>query len=74
MKPWQEYSPEGVQNLAEEALNAAIKHIQDQLGVESGDLAGMYFAGNFERDINIILRGYIRAELRCGGLNVPLEN
>lgn len=30
--------------LAREALNMAAKHIQDVLGVESGDLAGVFFS------------------------------
>ena len=63
MKPWHEYTPEGIEDLAEEALNVAVLHIQDKLGVETGDLAGLFFSGWAERDIKEWLRRYIKAEL-----------
>lgn len=67
MKPWQEYTPQGIDDLAEEALNAAVLLIQDRLGVETGDLAGLFFSGLAEHDTKEWLRRYIKAELRNVG-------
>ena len=67
MKPWQEYTQQGIDDLAEEALNAAVKLIQDRLGVEAGDLAGLFFSGRTEDDIKEWLRRYIKAEIRDQG-------
>ena len=50
--------------LAYEALNEAVLHIQNSLGVTTGDLAGLFFAGAAERDICAIFKSYIEAELR----------
>lgn len=53
-----------IADLADEALSAAARVIQEKLGIESGDYASMFFGdGNAER----ILRAYIRAELRERG-------
>ena len=46
MKPWHEYTQQGIEDLAREALDAAALCIQDRLGVETGDLAGLFFSGN----------------------------
>ena len=67
MKPWQEYTPQGIDDLADEALNAAVLLIQDRLGVETGDLAGLFFSGLAEHDIKEWLRRYIKSELRNMG-------
>lgn len=72
MKPWHEYTPEGIEELARDALDAAALCIQDRLGVETGDLAGLFFSGNMERDIVKIFEQYIKAELRNAGLTVPM--
>lgn len=64
MKPWQQYTPQGIDDLAEEALNAAVNLIQERLGVEAGDLAGLFFSGLAEHDINVWLTRYIQSELR----------
>lgn len=72
MKPWHEYTQQGVEDLARDALDAAALCIQDRLGVETGDLAGLFFSGNMERDIVKILEQYIKAELRNAGLTVPM--
>lgn len=64
MKPWQEYTQQGIDDLAEEALNAAVNLIQERLGVEAGDLAGLFFSGTFERATMTVLKEYIKAELR----------
>lgn len=64
MKPWQEYTQQGIDDLAEEALNAAVKLIQDRLGVETGDLAGLFFSGLAEHDMKVWLTRYIQSEIR----------
>ena len=57
-------SPDQIRDLADDAANAAVKHIQDQLGVQSGDLAGLHFSGdNWDSMINILSK-YIQEELR----------
>ena len=38
-------NPTQVNNLADEAVNLAVKHIQDFLNVQSGDFAGVFFSG-----------------------------
>jgi len=63
MKPWQEYTPQGIDDLAEEALDAAVRVIQDRLGVETGDHAGLFFSGSAGDDIKEWLRRYIKSEL-----------
>ena len=72
MKPWHEYSKQGVEDLARDALDAAALCIQERLGVETGDLAGLFFSGAIERDITKIFEQYIKAELRDAGLKVPM--
>ena len=47
MKAWHYMTNEDVRDLAGDALNVACKHIQDIIGVETGDLAGMTLAGAF---------------------------
>tara|TARA_R110000822_G_scaffold154041_1_gene293500 strand:- start:707 stop:1123 length:417 start_codon:yes stop_codon:yes gene_type:complete len=60
------YTVEDIQTIADEALNAACRVVQDRLGVTSGDLAAQYFQGQTERVIDDILRGYIRSEIQLG--------
>lgn len=64
MKPWHEYTEEGIEDLADDALNAAVLLIQQRLGVESGDLAGLFFSGMAEHDVKEWFSRYIKAELR----------
>ncbi len=52
-----------VTELADNALNAACKCVQDALGIKDGDLAGSFFSGPHE--IRDILTSYILAELRA---------
>ena len=59
-----EINPEQVRQLAEGALTVAVKYIQDHLGVETGDYAGVFFTGEAEDVINDILVQYIDGELR----------
>ena len=53
-------------NLAEDALNVAVKHIQDSLGVTTGDHAGMFFSDDAKKDAVLnTLKEYIMSELRA---------
>jgi len=61
------YTQEEIQDIADEALNAACRVVQKRLGIKSGDLAALYFQGRTERVITDILRGYIRTEIQEGG-------
>jgi len=72
MKPWHEYTQQGVEDLARDALDAAASCIQERLGVATGDLAGLFFSGMIERDLIKIFEQYIKAELRDAGHNVPM--
>lgn len=60
MKAWEQYTEEGIKDLAREALDAACLLIQTRLGVETGDLASMFFDDDRVEDS---LRNYIRSEL-----------
>lgn len=62
----QVYTQEEIQDIAEEALNAACRVVQERLNIKSGDLAALYFQGHTERVIIDILRGYIRTEIQEG--------
>jgi hypothetical protein len=50
------------ESLADEALNEAVRHIQDRLGVETGDFAAQFFSGEFEDVIKRVLVKYIEQE------------
>ena len=60
MKLWEQYTEDGIKDLAREALDAACLLIQTRLGVETGDLASMFFDDDRVEDS---LRNYIRSEL-----------
>jgi hypothetical protein len=64
MKPWHNYSEQGIQELAQNALDAACASIQEALGQEDGGVAGMFFSGQSEEEILAILRQYARQEIR----------
>lgn len=52
-----------IEQLAEDATNIAIKHIQDFLNVETGDFASRFFSGSrYDMMVNILSR-YIKEEL-----------
>lgn len=59
--------------LADEALNVACRLIQDRLGVETGDVAGLYFSGPQDEQIRTILFGYIKTELNWMGQPAPTD-
>ena len=55
---------EQMANLADAAANEAVRHIQDALGVATGDFAGLYFSGDDTwNTLQTILFDYIRAEV-----------
>lgn len=58
------YTQTEIQDIADEALNAACRVVQDRLGDPNGDLAAYYFQGHTERVIGDILRGYIRHQIQ----------
>lgn len=53
-----------VNDLADEAINLAVKHIQDFLNVQSGDFAGIFFSGQRYDMMVRILSQYIKEELK----------
>ena len=53
-----------IQTLAENALHEACRHIQDALGVTTGDTAGLFFTGNRQDIIETIFQDYIRTEIQ----------
>ena len=60
MKIWEQYTEDGIKDLAREALDAACLLIQERLGVATGYLAGMFFDDDRVEDS---FRNYIRSEL-----------
>jgi len=52
-----------VDSLAEDALDCACAEIQRQLGVKTGDLAGLIFSGSNGDAIRDIFKQYIQAEM-----------
>lgn len=54
-------------DLAENAANEAIKHVQDALGVKDGGFAGLHFSGGDDwADLKTIIFDYINAEISAG--------
>ena len=70
MKAWHYMTDEDVRNLAGQALDEACRHIQDVIGVETGDLAGMFFTGENQGVIEEVLREYILLELSTRSANI----
>lgn len=60
------YTKSEISDLADEAGNLAIAHIQDKLGQKYGDFAGLYFSGNAWEKLTVILESYITAEIQEG--------
>ena len=61
---------EEITTLAQEALDAAARLIQDRLGVETGDFAGVFFSNGKAEEI---LQEYIREELDILGIHTYLQ-
>jgi hypothetical protein len=58
---------EKMADLANEAANEAIRHIQEKLGIQAGDFAGLYFSGGDNWNaLTTILFDYIGAEISEG--------
>jgi hypothetical protein len=57
------YTKRQIEDIASNALNQACSYIQDQLGVKTGDLAGLFFSGEPQEIIESILQDYIRREI-----------
>jgi len=49
---------------ADDALNVAVAHIQEQLQIATGDGAGMFFAGEYGDTIKDIFKNYIKTEIK----------
>ena len=58
-----------IQELAENALHEACRHIQDALGVTTGDTAGLFFTGEPQDIIESILQDYIKTEIQFQNLS-----
>lgn len=58
------YTQNEISDLAMSALDEACRHIQDHLGVKTGDLAGIFFSGEAQSIIESILQDYIRTEIQ----------
>lgn len=54
---------EQIRDLADDAANSAVRHIQDALGIQSGDSAGLHFSGDNWDSLVDILSTYIQYEL-----------
>jgi len=54
---------EQIDELAEQALNAACLCIQEKLNVPSGDTAGQFFSGDTYDNAIQLFKQYIRTEL-----------
>ena len=61
------YTQDDIHMIAENALNAAILSVQDELGQTDGGIAGVYFSGNREEIILDILKSYIQFEINFAG-------
>ena len=64
MKAWHYMTEDNVRDLADQALNEACRHIQEVIGIQTGDVAGMFFTGENKDLIEEILREYISLELQ----------
>ena len=58
------YTKQQIQDLSENALHEACRHIQDALGVKTGDVGGIFFSGENQDRIESILQDYIRTEIQ----------
>jgi hypothetical protein len=57
------YTQDEINDIADQAFNKAILHIQNHLGQTDGGVAGIYFSGNRQDVIMDILKSYIQTEI-----------
>jgi len=57
------YSQDEIHMMAENALNAAILLIQEEIGQDDGGIAGIYFSGTNEDMILTMLKSYIHTDI-----------
>lgn len=57
---------EEIRQLADNAANEAIRHIQDELGQKDGGFAGIYFSGPRWEVLVSVLANYAAAEIMEG--------
>lgn len=57
------YSKSDLERIAENALHAACKSMQNDIGITSGDYAGIHFTGEIEAHIYAIFEQYLRNEI-----------
>jgi hypothetical protein len=62
------YTNQEINDLAGSALDVACAFIQEQLNVQTGDLAGLFFSGNRKEIIESILKDYIKTEIQFNEL------
>lgn len=55
--------------IVDDALEAAVRHIQDAIGVTTGDRAALFFTGKYAEEITRRLRQYTIYELNCQELD-----
>ena len=58
------YTNQEINDLAESALDVACLFIQEQLNVQTGDLAGLFFSGKAKEMILEVLQDYISQEIQ----------
>jgi hypothetical protein len=58
------YTNQEINDLAGSTLDIACSFIQEQLNVQTGDLAGLFFSGNRKEIIESILKDYIKTEIQ----------
>jgi len=58
------FTNQEIKDLAEDALHKACAHMQDSLGIKTGDWASMFFSGECADVIHAIFSDYIKSELR----------
>lgn len=63
---------EQIRQLADDAANEAIRHIQDELGQKDGGFAGIYFSGPRWGELVSLLADYAAAEIMEGLNHDPL--
>lgn len=51
------------EELIKQSLNIAVRHMQDALGVKTGDIAGVFFSGANDQAVRDIFRQYVMLEI-----------